>query len=63
MNRYFEDPGGSEQFQYDCTGENFVHKAAVSKINQKQWSKKAILTTFMSCGILDPQNPSFFFPS
>ena len=43
-----EGPGGSEQCQDDCTGDNFVHKTAVSKIDLKLWSKKAILTTFMS---------------
>ena len=43
-----EGPRGSEQCRDDCTGDNFVHKTAVSQIDLKLWSKKAILTTFMS---------------
>ena len=29
---------GSEQRQDYCTGENFVRKTAVSKIDRKQWA-------------------------
>ena len=43
-----EVTGRQDQCEDECTGENFVHKTAVSKINLKWWSKNAILTTFVS---------------
>ena len=46
---------GSEQFQDDCTGENFVRKRAVSKINRKQWGTKRDLDRFYVNSVLQYQ--------
>ena len=35
MNQSLEVPRGSEQWEYDGTGDNFVHKTAVSQIDLK----------------------------
>ena len=35
-----KSPKGSEQYQDDYTGENFVRKRAVSQIDRKQWGTK-----------------------
>ena len=37
---------GSEQYQDDYTGENFVRKRAVSQIDWKQWGTKRDLYRF-----------------
>ena len=39
-------PKGSEQCQYDYTGDNFVLKRAVSQIDRKQWGTKHDLDRF-----------------
>ena len=39
-------PNRSEQYQDDCTGENFVRKRAVSQIDRKQWGTKLNLDRF-----------------
>ena len=46
---------GSEQCQDDCTGENFVRKRAVSKIDRKQWGTKRDLDRFYVNSVLRDQ--------
>ena len=41
-----KSPKGSEHFQDDCTGENFVRKRDVSQIDRKQWGTKRDLDRF-----------------
>ena len=46
MAPFLEGPKGSEKFQEDCTGENFFHRTAVSKIDLIYWSKNSDLDHF-----------------
>ena len=46
---------GSEQFQDDCTSENFVRKRAVSQIDRYQWGTKRNLDRFYVNSVLQDQ--------
>ena len=46
---------GSEQCQDDCTGEKFVSKRAVPKIDRKQWGTKRDLDPFYVNSVLQNQ--------
>ena len=48
-------PKGSEQYQDDCTGENFVHNTAVSQIDRKQRGQKRDLPHFFVNTVLQDQ--------
>ena len=55
MNPSTKIPKGSEQFQDDCAGENFVRKRAVSQIDRKQWGIKRDLDRFYVNTVLQDQ--------
>ena len=46
MTPSLKDPTVLEQYQDDCTGENFVRNRAVSQIDRKQWGTKRDLPHF-----------------
>ena len=55
MNPYWKALKGSEQCQDDRTGENFLRKRAVSRIDRKQWDAKRDLPHFYVNTVLQDQ--------
>ena len=48
-------PKGSEQFQDDCTGLNFVRKRADLQVDRKQWGTKRDLDRYYIITVLRDQ--------